>query len=73
MTIYNKKTKPNATAFNKNLFNKAVFSTLLQQCHIFERVNFILSANCNNENKFKVPLNPNFTATCNNVPKVAVV
>ena len=45
MNIYNIKPKPVLTT-----------ATLLRHCHIFGKVDFILSVNCNNEKKLNVTL-----------------
>ena len=45
-----------ATTFKKLFFIWAVLSTLLRHCHILEKVNFILSLGCNNDNQLKVTL-----------------
>ena len=34
--------------------SKKVLSALLRHCHIFEKVNFILSVSCYNENKLNL-------------------
>ena len=36
------------------LLNSTVLSTLLWHCHVFEKINFILTVSCNSENKLKV-------------------
>ena len=35
---------------------KKIFLSLLRVCHIFRKVNFILSVGCNNEKKLKLTL-----------------
>ena len=56
--IQQKKTKLQVTTVfkKKNLFNWVMLSTLLRPCHIFEKVNFILSVSCNNENNLMLTL-----------------
>ena len=44
------------TALKKNWFDWAVLSTLHGTALFFKKVNFILFASCNNENKLKATL-----------------